>query len=40
LSIVWLGAGNPGSKYNAKNRIGTSAGRITDRTITIQVLDR
>jgi hypothetical protein len=37
---VWLSGGTQGVTYAVSNRITTAAGRIEDRSLAIQVVDR
>jgi hypothetical protein len=39
-TTIWLSGGTVGTTYTVTNRVTTAAGRIDDRTFTIQVIDR
>lgn len=39
-ATVWLSGGTAGTKYRVTCRLTTTAGRIDDRSITINVVDR
>lgn len=39
-TTIWLSGGVPGRRYRATNRITTASGRVDDRTITINVVER
>lgn len=39
-ATIWLSGGTAGVRYSVTNRITTSGGRVDDRSITINVLDR
>lgn len=40
LTSIWLLGGTAGTAYSLVNRITTKSGRIEDRTITINVVER
>lgn len=40
LAAVWLSGGAHGSDYDVRCRVTTTAGRIDDRTIRVQVRQR
>lgn len=37
---AWIAGGSPGLPYSATARVTTTGGRIDDRTIVVQVLNR
>ena len=39
-ACVWISGGTAGRPYNVTNRITTTDGRISDRSMTIRILDR
>ncbi|HHB12214.1 MAG TPA: hypothetical protein ENK62_03330 [Chromatiales bacterium] len=39
-ATVWLSGGSAGSSYQVTNRITTAAGRVDERSITIEVQER
>jgi hypothetical protein len=39
-TTVWLLGGTVGTTYKAVNQVTTSAGRIDERTLTIEIVDR
>ena len=40
IATIWLAGGSAGAKYTVANKIGTSGGRVDERTIDIKVLQR
>jgi hypothetical protein len=40
VATIWLTNGAAGTTYTLANKIGTSAGRIDERTVNIKVLQR
>lgn len=40
VATIWLTGGSAGSTYSIANKVGTSGGRIDERTIDIKVLNR
>ena len=40
IATIWLAGGSAGTKYTVANKIGTTSGRVDERTIDIKVLQR